>query len=138
MGTVSVKWVDSKLMVGVDSSGHPLVISSWPERNPQWTGIKPSDLLLLSIASCSMYDVLEILRKQKVEIEDLEVVCTGEQQPKPPHRFVKIHLMYKAQGNIVTEKLERAIRLSQDKYCSVIATIRPGVDLTSEYYIYGE
>lgn len=135
MGKVSVKWVDSKLMVGVDSNGHPLVISSWPERDPQWSGIKPSDMFLLAIASCSMYDVLEILKKQRVNIEDLEVVCIGEQQSKPPHRFVSIHLVYLATGNIAVEKLERAITLSQDKYCSVIATIKTGLEITSEYQI---
>lgn len=138
MGSVSVKWVDSKLMVGVDSSGHPLVISTWPERDPQWSGIKPSDLLLLAVASCSMYDVLEILKKQRVALNDLEVMCTGEQLPNPPYRFVKVHLRYHAHGNIDPDKLERAINLSQDKYCSVIATIRSGVELTSEYHVLKE
>ncbi len=138
MGSVSVKWVDSKLMVGVDSHGHPLVISTWPERDPQWSGLKPSDLLLLAAASCSMYDVLEILRKQRIILKDLEVICSGEQLREPPYRFVKVHLSYIAQGNVLPEKLEKAIKLAQEKYCSVIATIRPGVDLTSEYQIVEE
>jgi putative redox protein len=138
MGSVSVKWVDSKLMVGVDSHGHPLVISTWPERDPQWSGLKPSDLLLLAAASCSMYDVLEILKKQRIYLKDLEVICFGEQLREPPYRFVKVHLSYIAQGNVLPEKLEKAIKLSQEKYCSVIATIRPGVDLTSEYKIIEE
>ena len=65
MGTLTVKCIESKLIVGVDSHGRSLVISSWPEREPQWSGIKPSDLLLLATATCSMYDVLDILKKQK-------------------------------------------------------------------------
>lgn len=135
MGTVSVKWVESKLMVGVDSRGHSLVISSWPEREPQWLGIKPSDMLLLAAASCSMYDVLEILKKQKEPLIGLEVICEGRQDQNPPHKFTHLHLRYVARGNIKKEKLERAINLSQDKYCSVIATIRPSIELTHEYQI---
>ena len=63
IGTVSVKCVESKLMIGVDSYGHPLVIGSLPEREPQWAGLKPSDLLMLAAASCSGYDVDMILTK---------------------------------------------------------------------------
>jgi uncharacterized OsmC-like protein len=65
MGTLTVKWIESKLIVGVDSHGRSLVSSSWLEREPQLSGIKPSDLLLLATATCSMYDVLDILKKQK-------------------------------------------------------------------------
>ena len=58
MGTVGVKWIESQLMTGVDSFGHPLVMGSWPEKEPEWAGLKPSDLLMLSAASCSCYDVV--------------------------------------------------------------------------------
>jgi len=53
MGQVSIQWVNSQLMVGVDSFGHPLVMGSWPEQSPEWAGLKPSDLLLLSAAACA-------------------------------------------------------------------------------------
>ena len=64
IGTVSVKCVESKLMIGVDSYGHPLVIGNLSEREPPWAGLKPSDLLMLAAASCSGYDVDMILSKQ--------------------------------------------------------------------------
>lgn len=133
MGSVSVKWVDSKLMIGVDSRGVPLVISSWPERDPKWLGQKPSDLLLISAASCAMYDVLAILKKQREPLISLEVLCEGEQLNDPPYKFTKIHLKYLIRGEVAAEKLERAINLSQDKYCSVLATLRPSVEITSDY-----
>lgn len=131
--TVALKWIESKLMTGVDSFGHPLVIGSSSEKEPKWAGLKPSDLLLLAAASCSTYDVVEILTKQREPLVGLEVQCTGEQEPEPPYRFTKIHLHYKVCGEVNPVKLERAIRLSEDKYCSVLNTLKPTVQITSDY-----
>lgn len=133
MGTIAVKWVESQLVVGVDSYGHPLVIGSWPEKEPEWAGLKPSDLLLLSAASCSSYDVVKILKKQKEPLEGLEIEVTGDQASEPPYQFTRIHLHYKFKGKLKKKKAERAIELSEEKYCSVLATLRPGVRLTSTY-----
>lgn len=135
MSTITVKWVESKLMVGVDTRGVPIVISSIPERDPKWMGLKASDLLLISAASCSMYDVLQILKKQRMNVDHLEVICEGTQLNDPPYKFTHIHLKYIARGKIAADKLERAIYLSQDKYCSVLATLRPSVEISHEYEI---
>ncbi len=135
MSTVFVQWIDSQLMVGVDSYGHPLVLGSWPERDPEWAGLKPSDLLLLAAASCSAYDVAMILTKQREPLAGLEVRCTGEQQSDPPFAFTHIHLHYTVKGAVNPDRLERAIRLSEEKYCSVVNTLRPGVEITSDYEI---
>jgi putative redox protein len=62
-------------------------------------------------------------------------MCSGEQQSDPPYMFTKIHLHYRVKGEVNTEKLERAIKLSEDKYCSVIASLRPGVPITSSYEV---
>ncbi|GAB4579681.1 MAG: OsmC family protein [Anaerolineales bacterium] len=131
--TIALKWLESQLMAGVDSFGHPIIIGSWPEKEPQWAGLKPSDLLLLSAASCSAYDVIKILFKQREPLEGLEVQCTGEQEPDPPYRFTKIHLHFKITGLVNLTKLERAIYLSQEKYCSVVNTLKPVVDITCDY-----
>jgi len=133
MSTVALKWIESQLMAGVDSFGHPIVIGSWPEKEPEWAGLKPSDLLLLSVASCSAYDVVQILTKQRQPLEGLEVHCTGEQEPVPPFKFIKIHLHYKISGLVNITKLERAIYLSQEKYCSVVNTLKPTVQITCDY-----
>lgn len=133
MGTVAIKWIESQLMLGVDSFGHPLTIGSWPEQKPEWAGLKPSDLLLLSAASCSAYDVVLILGKQGEPLLGLEVTCTGEQQPDPPYAFTAIHLHYTARGAVNPDKLARAIVLSEEKYCSVINTLKASVKITSDY-----
>lgn len=137
MGQIAVKWMESQLMVGVDSFGHPLVMGSWPERSPEWAGLKPSDLLLLSAASCSLYDVIMILDKQRSPIGGLEVTCDGTQAPDPPYAFTNIHLHYIAHAPVDEKKLVRAIKLSEDKYCSVVNTLKPTVNITSDYEIVG-
>ena len=138
MGTVSVKWVESQLMTGADSFGHPLTIGSWPEREPQWGGLKASDLLMLAAASCSAYDVVMILTKQKEPLEGFEVTCTGEQQSEPPYVFTTMHLNYIFKGKLNPKKVERAIKLSEEKYCSVTNTLKASVKITNSYEIIDE
>lgn len=135
MSIVTLRWVESLMMVGTDSNGHSVVIGRSPVDHSEFTGIKPSDLLLLAVASCSAYDVIEILRKQREPMRDLKVICEGDQEAKPPHKFNRIHLHYMVHGDVKPERLEKAIRLSEDKYCSVIATIRPGASISSEFTI---
>jgi putative redox protein len=135
MGTVYVRWVDSKLMTGIDSRGATLVMGTWTGREPEWKGLKPSDLLLLAAASCSAYDVAVILNKQREPILGLEVECTGNQAEEAPHAFTDIHLHYTVEGECNFERVARAIRLSEEKYCSVLNTLRPGVRLSSDFEV---
>jgi len=135
MGTIKLRWIEKTLMVASDSNGHSIVIGRSPDTEFEWAGVKPSDLLLVAVASCSAYDIVEILSKQREPLEDLKVVCEGDQQSEPPYQFTRIHLHYEVYGDVDTKKLERAIRLSEDKYCSVVATLRSGVPITSDYEI---
>jgi len=135
MGAVKIRWVEKTMMVGTDSTGNSVVIGRSPENPERFAGIKPSDLLLLAAASCSTYDVVEILTKQREPLEDLQVICDGEQENKPPYTFTRIHLHYVVKGQVNAEKLARAIQLSEEKYCSVIATLRPGVPVSSDFEI---
>lgn len=135
MGTVMLRWIESKLMVGSDSNGHSVVIGRSPDDHDVWNGIKPSDLLLLAAASCSAYDVVEILTKQREPLQDLKVSCRGDQQSEPPYTFTQIHLHYVINGKVDPVKLERAIDLAENKYCSVMSTLRPGVPISSDYEI---
>jgi putative redox protein len=131
--TVGLKWVAGRLMVGVDSGGRPVVISGWDEKEPPWRGLKASDLLLLAAAACASYDLVEILTKQREPLEGLEATCTGEQQPDPPNAFTGMHIHFTIKGQIAPHKVERAIDLSLNKYCSVVSTLRAGVRITTDY-----
>jgi putative redox protein len=93
-------------------------------------------MLLVALASCSSVDVVEILEKKRKKLSLLEVIATGEQDPEPPWTYRKIHVKYRLGGEGLTPKaVEQAISLSQDKYCSVAATIRGVAQITTEYEI---
>lgn len=135
MGVITLRWVEDKMMAVTDSNGHSVVVGRSPDPQFEWVGVKPSDLLLMAVAACSAYDVVEILRKQREPLEDLKVVCQGDQMSEPPYTFTCIHLTYEAKGAVNPERLQKAIQLSEDKYCSVISTLRSGVPVTHEYHL---
>lgn len=130
-GVVNLKWIDANLLLGIDSRGRTIPIGRNLDREPEWGGIKASDLLLLSAAACSAYDVINILKKQKQRFEDLEIYCFGEQLAEPPYTFKSMHIEYRVKGNVDASKLERAVHLAEEKYCSVITTLRSGLKVTS-------
>lgn len=142
MSNVALKWTgeDSQMFIGRDSFGHVLMTGSWPqdgnEEWQEWKAIKPSDLLLLSLASCSAYDVVMILKRQRQPLSNLHVNVAGTQATEPPYQFTDIHLHYTVEGEgLDSAKLERAIKLSEEKYCSVAATVRGVATLTNSYEI---
>lgn len=135
MSTVTLRWVEGSLMVGTDSTGHSVVIGKSPDDKSIFLGVKPSDLLLLAAASCSAYDVVEILNKQREPLLDLKISCEGQQKADPPYNFTRIHLHYRFVGEVSNEKIQKAIQLSEEKYCSVISSLRPGVQVTSDFEI---
>lgn len=135
MGTITLRWLEEHMMVVSDSNGHSIVVGRSPDPEFQWVGVKPSDLLLMAAAACSSYDVVEILLKQREPLLDLKVTCTGEQKQEPPYNFTHIHLNYIAYGDVDAQKLEKAIQLSEEKYCSVTNTLRPGAEITNSYQI---
>ncbi len=135
MGTATVKWIEGKQFIGVDSTNHSVVLSTPGEG----IGIKPSDLLLIAVASCSAVDVVEILEKKRMTLTHLEISSSGEQDQDPPWTFRKIHMHYKIGGKNLTEKaVAQAIQLSEEKYCSVAATVRGTAQITTDFEILEE
>lgn len=135
MPQVRVKWVEGQQFVGTDSTKHSLVMSS----SKEGTGLKPSDLLLLSLGGCTAIDVISILEKQRQVVTGLEIKIAGEQDPEPPWTFRRVHLSYTLRGKGLKEgAVKRAIELSQEKYCSVGATISGRAEVTSSFQIVKE
>jgi putative redox protein len=109
------------------------VVISTPDEG---VGIKPSELLLIAVASCSAVDVVEILTKKRMPLTSLEITTSSEQDPNPPWTFRKIHMHFKVSGKNLTEKaVARAIELSEGKYCSVVATVRATAQVTTDFKI---
>ena len=121
MPTAKVRWVDGMQFVGMDSGGHSVVLSG----DDQQAGVRPSEMLLVALASCTAVDVVEIMAKKRKPLRSLEIVITGERDPEPPWPYRRIDVNYRLSGDGLTEKaVAQAIALSSEKYCSVAATVR--------------
>ena len=132
MVTTKVHWLKDNHFVGIDSNNHSVVLSGQKDA----IGISPSETLLIALASCSAVDVVEILKKKRKQLTMLEVSASGERDPNPPWAYRKIHVTYRLAGQELTDKaVEQAIKLSQEKYCSVAATVSGVAELSWEYEI---
>ena len=140
MAEARVRWAGGRTFIGVDSTNHAVLLSSTREN----LGMKASELLLVSLATCSSFDVVGILEKQQIKLSKLEVEVTGENEPDPPWTFTHFHLKYILAGeglkpeqaeNIFYNEDARLYRLSEEKYCSVAATVKGKAAITWEFVI---
>lgn len=132
MAEAKITWVQGTQFVGTDSTNHSVVISSKDEG----IGMKPNELMLAALGSCTAYDVVGILEKKRLKIEHLEVMVTAEQDEAPPWTFRKFHVHYVVKGENIPEKdVAKAIELSETKYCSVSNTLKLAADITFDFEI---
>ena len=132
MPKATVKWVQGLQFVGTDSGGHSVVLSGDDHQD----GVRPSEMLLVAVASCSAVDVIEIMKKKRKPLAQLEVVVNGQRDPDPPWPYRTIEVVYYARGEGLTDKaLSQAIQLSIEKYCSVAATVSGVADIQTRYEI---
>ena len=132
MASATVQWIGGKRFVGIDSSNHSVVLSTTDEG----VGMKPSELLLVALASCSMVDVVEIMTKKRQPLASFNVQIKGDQEADPPWTYTKFYVKYIVSGkNIVEKDLAQAIALSEDKYCSVAATVKGKAEVITSYEI---
>ena len=110
-----------------DGRGHQVVIDGPEKLGGTNAGPRPMEMFLASLASCSAVDVVMILRQQKQPLEDLLISVEGERADAIPAVFTKIRLHFEAHGAVAENKLERAVRLSAEKYCSVARMLLPEV-----------
>lgn len=129
---VQVTWVQNEQFVGTDSTNHSIVLSTGKDG----TGAKPSDMLLVALGACAGVDVVGILVKKRQKLSGLQIQVDGQQDADPPWAFRKIHVEYIVRGQGISEKaVQQAVELSEEKYCSVAATIRGVAEITSSYQI---
>lgn len=127
--TVQAQWVQDQLFLLNDRFGFPLVMT-------QPNGVNGADLLPLSLIGCAAWDVISILKKQRQPVLGLRVTAESRREEEPPWRFKRIHIHYRFQGaDLSFVHVERAIALTEQKYCSIYATLREAIELTSDYEI---
>jgi putative redox protein len=98
-------------------------------------GATPMELLAVALAGCTSMDVVSILQKMRQPLEGLRVEVGGEKADEYPRRFVSLEVVYHLKGALDEKNVRRAIELSETKYCSVAATLRPAVAISSRYVL---
>lgn len=120
---------------GSNPAGNTILVEGSPDIGGEGQGVRPMELLLLSLASCSSMDVVSILKKMRQPVEDVRVEVEGERATdEVPAVFKKIHLNFLFKGALRPERVEEAIRLSVEKYCSVSRMLEKTAEITWEYH----
>ena len=133
----TVKWVDGTMFVGESGSGHTVVMDGPPDHGGRNMGIRPMEMLLLGVGGCSSFDVVQILQKGRNDIVKCEAQLSAERVDAVPSVFSKIHLHFVISGkNLKPETVERAVKLSAEKYCSASIMLgKAGVEITHDFEI---
>jgi len=133
---VKVKWLDGLRFVASDDKGHSVAMDASKEHGGEGLAFSPIQLLLVALGGCTGMDVVNILRKQRQKLTGLEIVVSGERVSDHPRVYSKVHVEYKLKGeNLKDKALRTAIQLSEDKYCSVGATIGKTAKMSHSYVL---
>ena len=138
MQKATVRWTHDEQFEAVTPSGHNLHLDSDRKSN---SGPGPMELLLVALGSCTATDIVLILAKKRQKLESLEVAVSGERAPSPPQVWTRLDVVYRLRGNgpsggpLDDKAVADAVRLSEEKYCSVAAMLRKTAQLTMRYEI---
>ena len=133
---VRAKWVEGVSFVGESETGHAVVIDGSPEHGGRNLGMRPMELVLLGAAACTAFDVVLILRKARQPIADCTVDAEAERAKADPKVFTRIHFKYAVAGRGLDPRaVERAVKLSKDKYCSATLMLARTAEITFEIAI---
>lgn len=131
-----VKWLDHMSFVGESDSGHSVVMDSSPDAGGRDLGIRPMEMLLLGLGGCTSIDVVLILQKSRQQIVDCEVEIEAERADDIPSVFTKIHVHFIVSGKgLDSRKVEKAVALSADKYCSASRMLEKAAEITHDFEI---
>lgn len=129
-----IKWLDHMSFVGEAGSGHSVVMDGAPENGGRNLGPRPMEMVLLGLGGCTAFDVVTILQKSRVPVEDCVVKISAERADSIPAVFTKIHVHYIVKGAGLQDKhVKRAVDLTAEKYCSVSMMLKHSVELTYDY-----
>lgn len=130
-----IKYVDGLTFIGQGGSGHWTVLDSSSNKGPSGA-TSPMEMVLLALMGCSAMDVVSILEKMRAPFVDLQIEAEADRAQEHPRVYTRIHLTYRVIGHgLKPQQVARAVQLSQEKYCSVTAMLRPTVPITYEVWI---
>ncbi|MEQ1739389.1 MAG: OsmC family protein [Methyloglobulus sp.] len=132
----TIKWVDGMMFVGETGSGHAVVIDGPPDHGGRNMGMRPMEMILLAVGSCSSFDVVQILQKGRNNVTGCVAEVAGERVDTIPSVFSKIHLHYIVSGkDLKASAVERAVKLSAEKYCSASIMLSKAVEITHDFEV---
>ena len=133
----NVKWLDGKMFLAESASGHTVVMDGPEENGGRNIGFRPMEMVLLGMAGCTSYDVIHILGKARQNVTDCVAEVEAIRADSVPAVFTDIHLHFLVTGvNLKQAQVERAIKLSSEKYCSASMMLEAGgVNITYDYEI---
>lgn len=131
-----IKWVENACFVGETGSGHAIVIDGPESIGGRNLGVRPMELMLMSVGACSAVDVIHILKKARQPVADCFVEVSGERAETDPKVFTDIHLHFMVIGHGLSEKqVQRAVQLSAEKYCSASLMLGKAANITHDHEI---
>lgn len=131
-----VKWLDNMSFVGESGSGHSIVMDASPEVGGRDLGVRPMEMLLLGLGGCASIDVVMILQRSRQAIKDCTVQIAAERSDSEPKVFTKIHLHFVVEGKqLSADRVERAISLSAEKYCSASLMLGKTADISHGFEV---
>lgn len=132
---VDMAWTD-KLAFETDMDGHKVIVDATEEVGGSDLGPRPKKLMLTALAGCTGVDVIMILKKMKVEVEAFNVIVEADVTEEHPKHYNKMKVVYQFKGkDLPYEKLEKAVKLSEEKYCGVTAVYRKAMEMETEIRI---
>ena len=135
---VKINWLE-KMAFKADIMGQEIIMDAGKEVGGEDRGPRPKPLLLTSLAGCTGMDVVAILKKMKVELDDFNVIVEGDLTEEHPKTYEKMHIIYEFTGkDLPMDKLKKAVRLSEEKYCGVSALFKKAIEVTTEIRIVNE
>jgi putative redox protein len=135
----TVKWLDHMSFVGESGSGHSIVMDGPPDDGGRNMGVRPMEMVLLGMGGCTAFDVVHILKRARQEIKDCWVELEAERASEVPKVFTKIHAHYVVKGkNLDNKKVERAINMTAEKYCSVSIMLAATVEISHDFEVINE
>ena len=132
MESVTTKWLD-KMAFETDVNGHKIIIDAEQGVGGEDRGPRPKLLMLSALGGCTAMDVVSILKKMRVDLDGLNVTVEGDLTEEYPKHFFKMHVIYEFTGrDLPMDKLQKAVDLSEEKYCGVRAVFKKAMEITSE------
>lgn len=134
-----VKWIEDVCFMGESGSGHAIVMDGAPDIGGRNLGPRPMEMLLLGAGGCTSVDVVMILKKSRQQVTGCEVTIEADRAEDHPKVFTRIHMHFTVRGRgLKAETVERAIRLSAEKYCSASIMLGKTAEMTHDFEIVEE